>query len=272
MSSARTRLRGIATSSFVSSSTYVMLRSSRYFRNSSRRQSRTGRTIVPCRGYIAASPRGPAPRTSRSRKVSAWSSRVWPSATTSAPNCRRARSKNSYRSRRAASSSDRPDKLAELALQEPNRWREVALLAAAKAGRGTALAIWTLAETLCDKPAPVAREHEERGYWGALLAAQALVENQCLMQIAPRDLKKLERIRQWLVRTLEHEALPPVDRAQAGDALAVLGDPRFRADAWLLPDEPWLGFVEVDAGDFLMGSDRKQDQYAEEERNSLNTL
>ena len=47
-----------------------------------------------------------------------------------------------------------PDTLAELALQEPNRWREVALLAAAKAGRGTAAAIWTLAETLCDKPAP----------------------------------------------------------------------------------------------------------------------
>ena len=42
-----------------------------------------------------------------SRNVSAWSSRVWPSATTSASNCRRARSKNSYRASRAASSIDR---------------------------------------------------------------------------------------------------------------------------------------------------------------------
>jgi formylglycine-generating enzyme required for sulfatase activity len=165
-----------------------------------------------------------------------------------------------------------PDKLAELALQEPNRWREVALLAAAKAGRGTALAIWTLAETLCDKPAPVAREHEERTYWGALLAAQALVENQCLTQIAPRNREKLERICQWLVKTLEHEALPPVDRAEAGDALAVLGDPRFRADTWLLPDEPCLGFVEVKAGDFLMGSDRKQDSLPLEEEFPQHTL
>ena len=165
-----------------------------------------------------------------------------------------------------------PDKLAELALQEPNRWREVALLAAAKAGRGTAAAIWTLAETLCDRRRRRLKEDEERGYWGALLAAQALVENQCLTQIAPRNREKLERIRQWLVRTLEHEALPPVDRAQAGDALAVLGDSRFRADAWLLPDEPLLGFVEVKAGDFLMGSDRKKDQYAQEEEFPQHTL
>jgi len=152
-----------------------------------------------------------------------------------------------------------PDHLAELALKEPNRWREVTLLAAAKAGRGTAAAIWTLAETLCEKPMPSAKEAAERGYWGALLAAQALVENQCLAQVAPRNREKLERIRQWLVRTLEDGALLPVDRAQAGDALATLGDSRFQADAWFLPDEPLLGFVEVEAGDFLMGSDRKKD-------------
>jgi formylglycine-generating enzyme required for sulfatase activity len=47
------------------------------------------------------------------------------------------------------------------------------------------------------------------------------------------------------------------ERAAAGDALARLGDPRFRADAWYLPDEPILGFVEVPAGAFLMGSDKE---------------
>jgi formylglycine-generating enzyme required for sulfatase activity len=39
-----------------------------------------------------------------------------------------------------------------------------------------------------------------------------------------------------------------------GDVLAELGDPRFRADAWYLPDEPLLGFVEIPAGPFVMGT------------------
>jgi len=47
--------------------------------------------------------------------------------------------------------------------------------------------------------------------------------------------------------------------------LARLGDPRFRAEAWHLPNEPLLGFVEVPAGPFLMGSDKKRDQDAYED-------
>jgi formylglycine-generating enzyme required for sulfatase activity len=51
-------------------------------------------------------------------------------------------------------------------------------------------------------------------------------------------------------------------RARAGDALARLGDPRFRTDVWFLPDEPLLGFVEIPAGEFLMGSDKEKDHDA----------
>ena len=36
-----------------------------------------------------------------------------------------------------------------------------------------------------------------------------------------------------------------------------LGDPRFRADAWYLPVDPLLGFVEVPAGKFRMGEGEK---------------
>lgn len=38
--------------------------------------------------------------------------------------------------------------------------------------------------------------------------------------------------------------------------------PGFRADAWLLPDEPLLGFVEIPAGPFVMGSDPSVDPLA----------
>jgi formylglycine-generating enzyme required for sulfatase activity len=51
-------------------------------------------------------------------------------------------------------------------------------------------------------------------------------------------------------------------RARAGNTLARLGDPRFRADACYLPDEPLLGFIEIRAGPFLMGSGPKKDQPA----------
>ena len=38
--------------------------------------------------------------------------------------------------------------------------------------------------------------------------------------------------------------------------------PGFRADAWFLPDDPQLGFVEVPAGPFLMGTDPAADEQA----------
>jgi hypothetical protein len=159
-----------------------------------------------------------------------------------------------------------PDELTALVRLEPNRWREVVLLAGAKAARGTIAAAWTLVETLCGDTPPAEKLIEETGYWGALSAAQILIETRSLKPpVAERNRPKEERIRQWLVRTLQQDALSPVDRAQACDALAILGDPRFRADAWYLPDEPLLGFVEIPAGSFLMGSLPEDEDASEDE-------
>ena len=49
------------------------------------------------------------------------------------------------------------------------------------------------------------------------------------------------------------------ERVAAGNALAQHSDPRFRADAWFLLNEPLLGFVEIPAGPFLMGSHKAHD-------------
>ncbi len=41
------------------------------------------------------------------------------------------------------------------------------------------------------------------------------------------------------------------------NALAMLGDPRFRADAWFLPDDEMLGFKEIRRGPVTMGTDEE---------------
>jgi formylglycine-generating enzyme required for sulfatase activity len=158
-----------------------------------------------------------------------------------------------------------PDELADLLRAAPNRWREVVLLAGAKAVSGTASAAWTLAEALCFKDPPMQQTADETRYWGALLTAQVLVENKGLAHVAEHHRPKVKRLRQWLTCTLKHGTLPSVDRAKAGDALAVIGDPRFRANAWYLPDEPLLGFIEIPDRSFLMGSDKARESLALDE-------
>ncbi len=152
-----------------------------------------------------------------------------------------------------------PDEVARLARDDPDRWREVALLAGAKAARGAAAGIWNLADALCcleaDDP-----DVSQKDEWGAQIAAQALVETADLsLNFAeqPRLKRVFERVQTWLVRLLRSARLPATERALAGDNLAVLGDPRFNPDCWHLPDEPLLGFIEIPAGEFTMGSDEE---------------
>ncbi|MBU2547390.1 MAG: formylglycine-generating enzyme family protein [Proteobacteria bacterium] len=62
------------------------------------------------------------------------------------------------------------------------------------------------------------------------------------------------------------------DRAAAGDLLARLGDPRFRTEAFFLPADNMLGFVQIPAGPFLMGSDRDRDPEADDEELPRHTI
>ncbi|MDS4031415.1 MAG: SUMF1/EgtB/PvdO family nonheme iron enzyme [Candidatus Contendobacter sp.] len=156
---------------------------------------------------------------------------------------------------------DYPEHIAELTRAEPNRWREVALLAGAKAARGTAAGLWQLADALCFRePADPAAELAD--IWGAQIAAQALIETANLAKVGPANQRKLARVQQWLVKLLRDEWLPATERALAGDNLAALGDPRFDAEHWHLPAEPLFGFVEIPAGPFTMGSDKRRDEEA----------
>ena len=139
-----------------------------------------------------------------------------------------------------------PDDLADLARADPGRWREAALLAGAKAARGTSAALWTLAGALCYREPP-SPDHacSEPDCWGALLAAQTLLgsERERLDQVSERNAPKLERVRRWSLAIVTRGWLPPVDRALAGQALGVLGD-----------DRDFDALVTIPGGPFLMGS------------------
>ena len=151
-----------------------------------------------------------------------------------------------------------PAEAARLARQDADRWRVVYVLAAGHAARthrlGSALGA---VNALCPEPC-VREEPVENDAWrAAVLAAEALLEIGLVgVQREPAGQAVLKRTQDWLVALLQAGALDPRERAEAGNVLAQLGDPRFRADAWYLPAEPLLGFVEVPEGPFLMGTEK----------------
>ena len=153
---------------------------------------------------------------------------------------------------------DFPDRIADLARRDPNRWREVALLAGAKAARGSTLNAWALSESLCYAPPPKGAAPAE-DHWGALLAGRVLVECADLGKVAPRNADKLARAREWQGAIMRRDTLPASERALAGRTLAALGDPRsevMRLDG--------LHFCCVPPGPFVMGSREEESTYSDE--------
>ena len=77
---------------------------------------------------------------------------------------------------------------------------------------------------------------------------------------------KHQEARRQLVAVLQNPAQPTAARVSAGESLALLGDPRFRgAEGYCLPADEMLGFVEIPAGPFRMGSDPERDPQARED-------
>ncbi|MBE2200732.1 MAG: SUMF1/EgtB/PvdO family nonheme iron enzyme [Anaerolinea sp.] len=79
--------------------------------------------------------------------------------------------------------------------------------------------------------------------------------------------------RQQLVTLLSDPQQPTKQRLSAGDALAQLGDPRFHdAGGFFLPNDNLLGFVEIPAGQFRLGSDPEQDPQAQDDEQPQHSL
>jgi formylglycine-generating enzyme required for sulfatase activity len=96
-----------------------------------------------------------------------------------------------------------------------------------------------------------------------LVTVNPVMAGRCLLEGGAQvDEATQGKAREALVRGMTGEEPPALARVQAGNVLAELGDVRFRNDIWYLPNEPLLGFVEVPAGPFQMGSEKEIDSGA----------
>ncbi|MCP4183707.1 MAG: DUF1566 domain-containing protein, partial [Hyphomicrobiales bacterium] len=150
---------------------------------------------------------------------------------------------------------DYPDQISEFVRKDPDRWREVALLAGAKAGRGSESSVWLLAEALCYKEPDGIDKKED--IWGAQLAGQLLAKSADLNRISPRNKPKLERVKQWLVKITTDALLPDNELRIAFKNLAVVN--------YIHNDYEDQGEVVLDHATGLMWQKSGSDDYMEYE-------
>jgi formylglycine-generating enzyme required for sulfatase activity len=150
---------------------------------------------------------------------------------------------------------DYPGKAVGLIREESSKWREIFLLAAGYAARTHRLVqAISAVNALCPKDVRDVAYPDVKAYRLAGLAGEALLEIG-LIGVGREDVGKavLSRIRAWLVdATKADSVLTPWDRAQAGDLLARLGDPR-PGIGLLEGGVPDITWCKVPAGPFSIG-------------------
>ena len=149
---------------------------------------------------------------------------------------------------------DFPGNIAALARQDPARWREAALLAGNSAPTASQ---WTLVDHLYEREdAPQeAQPVAEAQWWGVYLAGQVLHDSDLLKKETKIYRRSLDQVQEWHKAILTRGALPPRDRARAGDILAELGDDR---PGVLTCDE--MRFCYVPAGPFWMADSEQSSE------------
>ncbi|MEZ4664584.1 MAG: SUMF1/EgtB/PvdO family nonheme iron enzyme [Caldilineaceae bacterium] len=149
-------------------------------------------------------------------------------------------------------------------IKEGDYWRMAAILGAEELfyNNRNEHAVLDLAYALCPVAQPQTA-HDWRGVvWSAQMAAP--LEHNTIAEDGKPDggPAYLQRLLARLLKLPHTAFLTMAERAEAGQALAQLGDPRFHADVWDLPADETLGFIEIPAGPFAMGSNPRIDRYA----------
>lgn len=160
-----------------------------------------------------------------------------------------------------AAQDDFPAACARLARAAPGHWQVALPLAArlARTERGASAADELIGgDTIAEFRAR--RRPDEADWTCALLAGLQLLEIG-LGAINTRDRTRriAERVAGWLAASLpmhpQDGGAPARQRAQAGDTLAALGDPRFDPRRFSLPADDGLGFVHIPADpEFAIGT------------------
>jgi len=166
-----------------------------------------------------------------------------------------------------ADQSETAKRLQAVLVSDPEWWREVVLLGIAKIQRGgLGNAVNAVNALVPCAPEELDVEITQLHWYTAALAGQALLE----MRLPQKSddvfyTTIIKRVAKWLAQLLEGSHLTPRERAEAGNTLAKLGDPR----PGVVPlshlgapfgDDKRLGvrvnllFCEIPAGKFLMGS------------------
>jgi len=145
--------------------------------------------------------------------------------------------------------------------EQPEAWALAAPLGAEELyyNRRNTEKVLDLAYALAPEQEPTSRREWQALLWSAQMAA--VLGGDTIRQDAARPdggAAYLERLLRRLIQGVARCPLPALGRAELGNALAKLGDPRpgvgLRADG--IPDIVWC---EIPAGPFLMGSDKARD-------------
>ncbi len=142
---------------------------------------------------------------------------------------------------------------------EGDFWQQAALLGAEELlyNRRSLEAMLDLAHQLCPQDAPGHERDWRALLWSGQMAALAGLEKvRQDSQKEGSDAGYLDRLLPNLVRLLEQGRLSAIERADAGNALARLGDPRPGVGLDPTTGLPDLAWCFVPAGPFLMGSNQ----------------
>ncbi|MEM7129882.1 MAG: SUMF1/EgtB/PvdO family nonheme iron enzyme [Chloroflexota bacterium] len=159
-------------------------------------------------------------------------------------------------------------------VKEGDYWRVAALLGAEELffNNSSENAVLDLAYELCPTTTPRSETVWRSLLWSAQMAA-LLGRTTVEADEKPNGGSAyLERLLNRLTKLPHTKYLTMTERAEAGTALGQLGDPRFDPDIWYLPNEPDLGFVDIPAGTFIMGSDKKADRLTQDDEQPQHTL
>ncbi len=158
--------------------------------------------------------------------------------------------------------ADYPHNVVRLVREDFLRWREVCLLSGAKAAQGGMYGLWALVRKLC----PISEadgKTPDPEVWSAFLAARLVVTHVDIEKIDEEEKAQIDHIKKWLTHIVTTGRLPVLDRVQAADDLALLGDPRFDRDCFMLPKADLSGFLEIPLGRHTIGCDSKQDKFSD---------